>query len=45
MNGNVVKSWHDTDGSVVNIITSAVLHDNIIYLGFVHEKHIAYVPY
>lgn len=45
LNKNIIKTWHDTNGEKVNQITSAVLHNNKIYMGSFDKNYIAIVDY
>lgn len=45
MNGNILRTWHDQSGKKVNSVTSAVLHNNKLYLGSYSSKNIAVVDY
>jgi hypothetical protein len=45
LSGNALRSWHDTTGKKVPSVTSAVLHDNKLYLGSYDSAYIAVVDY
>ena len=45
MNAKLLKTWHDKTGQRVGQITSAVLHDNKLYLGSYSNDFIAIVNY
>lgn len=45
LNGNVIKSWHDPTGKVVECTTSALIYNNKIYLGSFYNDFLAVVDY
>jgi hypothetical protein len=45
MDGNVIKSWHDPTGRVVESASIAVVHDDKVYMGSYHSSFIAVVDY
>ena len=45
LNGNIIKSWHDPSGKVVEDTANAVIHNNKIYIGSFHSDFIAVIDY
>lgn len=45
LDGRILKSWHDPKGKVVRTTSSAVLHENKIYIGTVLDDYIAVIDY
>ncbi len=45
LNGQVIKSWHDPEGKVVECTTNAVIYKNKIYMGSYYNDFIAVVDY
>jgi hypothetical protein len=45
LNGNLIKSWHDSAGKKVESITNAVVHDGKIYMGSAYNDFIAVLEY
>ena len=45
LNGNVLRSWHDPDGRVVQMITHIEKFGNKLYLGNFASDYLAVVDY
>jgi hypothetical protein len=45
LEGNIVRSWHDPTGKVVNSNTNVVLYHNKLYVGSFYHDHISVLDY
>ena len=45
LNGNLIKSWHDSAGKTVECITHATIHDGKLYMGSFYNDYIAVLEY
>lgn len=45
LNGNLLKSWHDSTGQTVECTTNAVIYDKKIYIGSYYNDFIAVIDY
>lgn len=45
LNGNPLKSWHDSTGLTIDSASTAVLHDGKLYLGSFHKDYIGIAEY
>ena len=45
LNGNVIKSWHDPNGKVLQAISDAQIKDGKVYLGSFFDNYVAVIDY
>lgn len=45
LNGNILRSWHDTTGKTVGSTSNAAFHKNKLYIGSYYSDFIAVVDY
>lgn len=44
-NGNLLRSWHDPSGKVIQCVTCMTLHNKKLYLGSFYIDYIGVVDY
>ena len=45
LNGEIIKSWHDPSGKVIESIATAVIHNRKLYLGSIYIDYIGVLDY
>lgn len=45
LNGNILRSWHDPSGKIVESTSAAAVYGNKLYIGSLYMDYIAVIDY